>query len=180
MITLFNIWHYLFFIMIFIFFVLSMVYAFWQKKNIPSILLSSFLISTLATIATIYWVDSFTKKANIVNLKYKRIYNTEQIVFSGIVQNIGKYDIGEVELEIKLLNKEQFSKSAKGGTFFDSDNFFGSLLKGEIQIQKPQQISQKFIVSKKIKAGGIEYFTVYMPYPPYFGEAMQYFELTLH
>ncbi|MDX9813911.1 MAG: DUF2393 family protein [Sulfurimonas sp.] len=176
-----NLWHYLFFTIIALAFLAATFFALRLKKNIPSVVFTNTLLAIIAAIVSIYIVDSATKKAKIYNLSHKRILNTEQIVFSGMVQNSGKYTIGKAELEIKLLNKGQFKTDIKAGEVFKGDSFFGHVNnKNNLSAKKPQHITQKFTIATELKAGELKHFTLYMPYPPYFSDFMEYYELKLH
>ncbi len=176
-----NIWHYIFFVILIIIFFAATFVAYRLKKHMPSIMVTNVVFLIMGSILTLYFVDSTTKKAKILNLKSKRMFNTEQIVFSGVVQNSGKYKIGSIELEVKLLNKGQFTTDTKAGEVFKTDSFFGSLIRSDPLIApKPQHITQKFIIAKDLEAGNIKHFNIYMPYPPYFSDALQYFELRAH
>lgn len=180
MITLLNIWHYVAFALIFIFFILGVVVAYIQKdkKQRGSIVITFFVTALFAFVLSFYGVDSYTKSARVYKVEHKRFLNTEEIMFSGIIENNGDYEIGEVEIEIKISNNGRITEGWKGGaSFFSSMDFFGLTKNAD---SKPQQVSKKFIVTKNLKPGYAEQFNVYLNYPPYFDGMSYFITVTAH
>ena len=94
MITLLNIWHYVAFALIFIFFILGVVVAYIQKdkKQRGSIVITFFVTALFAFVLSFYGVDSYTKSARVYKVEHKRFLNTEEIMFSGIIENNGEFE----------------------------------------------------------------------------------------
>lgn len=180
MITLLNVWHYVAFVLIFLFFILGIVVAYIQKdkKQRGSIIITFFVIAAFALVLSFYGIDGYTKSARVYKVEHKRFLNTEEIMFSGFIENNGKYEIGEVEIEIKMSNNGRITEGWKGGaSFFSSVDFFGLTKSTDSKshlISRPQQISKKFVVATNLKPGYAEQFNVYLDYPPYF-DGMSYF-----
>ena len=117
--TLFNVWHFSILGIIFLFFIAGVFFSFKQKpKLILPMIFSVFLITTLIAGFSIVVVDKYTKIAKIYKLKNKRILSIEKIIYSGIVKNEGKYEIGEVVFEIKLVNRGHATGNVKAGSFY--------------------------------------------------------------
>lgn len=184
--TLLNVWHYVSFGFIFLFFALGVVVAYMQKdkKQRSSIIITFGVFCITAFVLSIYGVDSYTKSAIVSKVEYKRFLSTEEVMFSGFIENNGKYEIGEVEIEIKMSNNGRITEGWKGGaSFFSSSDFFGVTKTNDDTshlISRPQQISRKFVVAKNLKPSQSQSFSVYMPYPPYFDGMTHFITLKAH
>lgn len=176
--TLFNYWHYIFLGITFFVFIGGAVASLKQdkKKLILPMLISITLVSALLGFFSIMVVDKYTKKVGLYKLKNKRLLSTEQIIYTGVVKNEGNYEIGEVTFEIKLVNKGHATGNVKGGNFYKTSgfwDFFGGLDK----MNKPQSITNEFIVAKNLKPGEAQPFRVYFRYPPYFRSVADFAEV---
>ena len=144
LITLFNYWHYIALLIVLLIFTAGIFLAYKQKnqKLIFPIALSTALISTLLGVFSIVLVDKYTKKVSIFKVENKRLLNIEKISYSGIVKNEGNHEIGEVVVEIKLINKGHATGNVKGGSFFKSSGFFNFFTGGANILYKPQTITK--------------------------------------
>jgi len=168
--TLLNYWHYIAFGIIFIFFVLGIISAFKQEKRklvLPMILSVTLVTSLLAVFSTVV-VDKYTKKVELSGLDSKRLLSIEKVAYFGSVKNVGNHKIGEVTLEIKLVNKGHATGNVKGGSFFKSSGFFDFFSGGADMLYKPQTVTKEFVVAKNLKPGTAKSFRVYFDFPPYF------------
>ncbi|MDD3835877.1 MAG: DUF2393 family protein, partial [Sulfurimonas sp.] len=104
--TLFNYWHYLALFIVILIFAGGIFSAYKQKekKLVFPIIISTALISTLLGVFSIILVDKYTKKVSVFKVENKRLLSMEKISYSGIVKNDGNHEIGEVIVEIKLIN----------------------------------------------------------------------------
>jgi len=179
--TLLNYWHYIFLglcLMLLIFGVISALRQ-EKKKLVVPMLITSILISTLLAFFSIQVIDKYTKKVKVSKVKNKRILSTEQIVYSGIVQNVGDFPVGEVTLEIKLVNKGHATGNVKGGNFYKPSGFFNFFENGMDLIRsKPQTITKEFIIAKNLKAGTAQQFRVHFKYPGYFRSVSDFITVT--
>lgn len=168
--TLFNYWHYIFLGLSALLLVLGVFSSLRQekKKLILPMLISSVLISALLGFFSIMVVDKYTKEVEVVKIKNKRLLSTEQIVYSGIIKNVGNHKIGTVTLEIKLVNKGHATGNVKGGNFYKASGFLNFFKGMGVDRSKPQSITKEFIVAKNLKAGAAKQFRVYFRYPGYF------------
>jgi hypothetical protein len=175
--TLLNYWHYITFAFIFLIFLAGIMSAFKQedtKLKITTIIVVT-VISILLAVFSVVVVDKYTKKVALFKLKNKRLLSTEQIIYTGIVENEGNYAIGKVTFEIKLVNRGHATGSVKGVTFYKSSGFFDFFSGDGFNIRsKPQSITKEFVVAKNLKPGTAKSFRVYFRYPPYFSNTAQF------
>ena len=180
--TLFNYWHYFVLAIIFLIFVGGIIAAFRQeeKKVILPMLFSTTLISVFLAIFSVFIVDKYTKEVKLYKLENKRLLSTEKIIYTGVVKNEGNYMIGEVVVEIKLVNKGHATGNVKGGNFFKASGFMDFFSGGSGKLYKPQSITKEFVVAKNLKAGAAKSFRVYFDYPPYFRSVADFSKVTGH
>jgi len=180
--TLFNYWHYIVLFFIFLIFVGGVVSAIKQPKQklilpmIFSVALISILLATFGIIA----VDKYTKKVKLYKLKNKRLLSVEKIVYTGIVKNEGNFDIGEVTLKIKIVNKGHAIGHMKGNSYFKSSGFFDFFSSGTNTLYKTNTITKEFVVAKNLKPGRAKSFRVYFTFPPYFRSVADFASLSAH
>jgi hypothetical protein len=182
-ITLFNAWHYGIVVVAFIILLGGILLAF--RENNPKIkrqiIFLFFILFAVIAGFGIFAVDKYTKVAKLYKLENKRNLSTEEIMYSGIVKNEGKYEIGEVIFEIKLVNKGHVSGNVKSGSYFKPSNFFDFFSGGSFSDRsKPQQVIHEFVVAKNLKPGESQRFRVYFEYPPYFSSVSHFSKLYVH
>lgn len=168
--SLLNYWHYIFLGISFFILLLGVISAFRQEKKLMlPMLISAILVSSLLGFFSVMVVDKYTKKVEVIKIKNRRLLSTEQIIYSGMIKNVGNHPIGKVVLEIKLVNKGHATGNVKGGNFYKAsgivDFFSGGMGMAK---SKPQSITKKFIVAKNLKAGAAKQFRVHFRYPGYF------------
>jgi len=146
-----------------------------------SMLFSVTLVSLFLAVLSLFIVDKYTKKAQIVKIKNKRILGLEKIIYSGVVKNSGHFKIGKIILEIKLVNKGHATGNIKGGNFYKSTGLFEFLNGGMgIDKDKPQTIVKRFIIAKNLKPGYSKQFRVFFRFPPYFSNTADFIKLEAH
>lgn len=179
--TLFNYWHYIVLSIIFLIFVAGVVTSFKQpkKKLIIPMLISISLISTLLAVFSVVVIDKYTKKVGLYKFKNHRLLSIEKIIYTGIVKNEGNHEIGEVKLEIKLVNKGHATGNVKAGAFYKVSGFWDFFGGADI-LYKPQTIKKEFIVAKNLEPGKAQSFRVYFDYPPYFRNVSQFESVSGH
>lgn len=169
--TLLNYWHYIFLGISFLVLMLGVISALKQekKKLIIPMLISTTLVSALLAFFSVIVIDKYTKKVEVVKIKNKRLLSTEQIVYSGMIKNVGNFPIGKVTIEIKLVNKGHATGNVKGGNFYKPSGFF-SFFEGGMDLikTKPQSIKKTFVIATNMKAGTAKRFRVHFKYPGYF------------
>ncbi len=181
--TLFNYWHFIILGIIALILLVGVVSALRQtnKKLIVPMLISTVLVTALMAGFSIVAVDKYTKKVKLYKLKNKRLLSTEQIIYTGVVKNEGKFPIGKVKFEIKLVNKGHATGNVKGGNFYKASGFMDFFSGGMgMSKHKPQSITKEFIVAKNLKPGAAKAFRVYFRYPPYFRSTAQFAKVYAH
>jgi hypothetical protein len=180
--TLFNYWHYIVLAIIFFIFAGGVVASLKQKnkKLIFPMLISVSLISVLMAGFSIVVVDKYTKKPKLYKLENKRLLSIEKIVYTGIVKNEGNHEIGEVTIEIKLVNKGHATGNVKGGSFYKPSGFLDFFSGGANILYKPQTIVKKFVVAKNLKPDEAQHFRVHFAWPPYFRSVAEFVKVSGH
>ncbi|MBN2817043.1 MAG: DUF2393 family protein [Campylobacterales bacterium] len=180
--TLFNYWHYIVFGVIFLIFLGGVYSAFRQQstKLRYGTLFSTILISVFLAAFSILVVDKYTKKVTLYKMENKRILSIEKIIYTGIVKNEGKHEIGKVTFEIKLVNQGHATGNVKGGSFYKASGFLDFFTGGYNLNLKPQSVTKEFVVAKNLKPGEAKAFRVYFDYPPYFRSTSQFAKVYAH
>jgi len=180
--TALNIWHFIVIIVTLVSLVLGIYKALTQpsqKLKIP-MLISVILITALIGGFAFIVVDRYTKIVSLHKLDSKRLLSIEKVVYTGTVRNDGNYKIGEVTLEIKLVNKGHATGNVKAGSFYQASGFFDFFSGGAGVLYKPQTIVNTFVVAKNIKPGAAKAFRVHFAYPPYFKSVSHFTEVYGH
>jgi len=182
--TYFTIWHWSAIIaFVFLFFLLVLV-SLKEKnqKTMLSMIFSSFLVIVTAGVFTIMAIDKYTKLATLYGVKNTRILRNETIVFTGFVKNKGDYKIGEIVLNVKLVNRGHVTGNVRGGSFYRPSGImdFLSSFGEDKTTYKPQKVEEKFVVATNIEPGKAVYFRVQMPYPPYFKHVAEFTTISAH
>jgi hypothetical protein len=180
--TLLNYVHYTVLGIISLFFLIGIISALRQsdKKLMFGMLVTSVVVFLFFAVFSVIVVDKYTKKAGLYKLKNHRMLSIEKIVYTGIVKNEGKFTIGKVKLEIKLVNKGHATGNVKGGNFYKASGFLDFFSGGYNLHTKPQTITKEVIVARNLKPGKIKRFRFYFDYPGYFRNVAQFSKLTEH
>jgi hypothetical protein len=175
MTTSFTIWHYLDFIVIAISLAWVINYTL-KQKNIPqkgSFIATYSVIAFFLLILSIIFINGYTKKVLLLNLENHRFLSTESIIYTGTVHNAGNYDVGEVEIEIKIFDKgtlrqgrPSYESTAFGDYYNDSDirKLFGYK---NTKLKETSYTIRK-TVAKELHAKEGKQFAVSIDYPPHF------------
>ncbi|MEA2111313.1 MAG: DUF2393 family protein [Campylobacterota bacterium] len=182
MMTYFTIWHYFVVLVVALLFAIVVIVS-WRNKNHKlrfSMIFSGFISLALVAAFLIMALDKYTKVVKITSLKNRRSLATEKIIYTGIVRNVGKYTIGKVELEIKLVNKGHVTGNVKGGSFYKPSGIKDFLSSATKKDDKPQTLLMTFVIAEQLKAGRAKSFKVTMPYPPYFKSTSHFTRVFAH
>ena len=176
--TYFTIWHYLAIALSALLFIGGVFLSSKQKKSTFIPLVVSFLfLSILLSLLSIILLDRYTKHAQVISLQNHRVLSREQIVYTGIVKNIGNYEIGRVKLTIRLINGTATQLDTKHVVFYKQNSFLSFFHPKQ---DRPGFTSHTFTVAKNLKPGAIKKFQVSFPFPPYFSRTSQFIDLTAH
>ena len=180
--TLLNYVHYGVLAIILLLFLLGVISSLRQsdKKMMFSMFFSVVVVSLFLAVFSVIVVDKYTKKAGLYRLKNKRLLSIEKIVYTGIVKNEGKFPIGKVTLEVKLVNKGHATGNVKGGNFYKASGFFDFFSDGYNLHTKPQTITKEVVVARNLEPGKAKHFRFYFDYPGYFRNVAQFTKLTEH
>ncbi len=180
--TYFTIWHYAVLVLTLIIFLLLVVVSFKQDtpKIRNSMIFSSFLVMTLVGAFLIMALDKYTKEVKLTGLDNRRLLNSEKIIYSGYITNVGIYTIGEVKIEFKLVNKGHATGNVKGGSFFKTSGFKEFFGGGYSSSYKPQKMEETVVVARNLKPGKTQYFNVQFDYPPYFKHVADFQRVFAH
>ena len=144
-------------------------------------LFSVTLVAVFMAVFSVIIVDKYTKKVQLSKLHNKRLLSTEEISYYGTVTNVGKFPIGKVTFEIKLVNRGHATGNVKGGNFYKPSGFMEFFSGGFGMLsRKPQTVTHTFIVAKNLKPGYAKHFRVYFRYPPYFSSTAEFAKVYGH
>ncbi len=184
--TLFNIWHYLV-IAIAILSLMGIIYISFKQKTMQlqvTVFFSLLLIILLIGAIAMTLVDKYTKEVTLSKLESKRLLSIEKVAYSGIVTNVGDYEIGEVTFELKLVNQGHVIGNGRSTSFFNSvglwDMIMGKGSNSESSANKTQSLEKEFIVAKNLKPGQSQSFRVYFAFPPHFSNVSQFTKVYAH
>jgi uncharacterized membrane protein YsdA (DUF1294 family) len=145
-----------------------------DKKIKMGMIFTTTLMTVLLSAFSVVVVDKYTKKVKLYRVKNKRLLSIEQIVYTGIVKNVGDHEIGKVTFEVKLVNRGHATGNIKGANFYKSSGFF-DFFSGGLDIEhKPQSLTKEFVVATYLKPGEAKAFRVHFRYPPYFSNTSQF------
>jgi len=161
-------WHYGALVVIAIaFLALTMVTLQQSSKSSTkaSIIITYLLTSIGMAFGVLLFIDTYTKKVTLSEVKDRRFLPTEKIFFTGSVYNSGDYTIGTVSVEIKIINRESVAK--EGEPSFQS-NAFAEMLGDDPTTYKPSYLITTEVVATDLKPGQRKNFHITMPHPPHF------------
>lgn len=73
-----------------------------SSKNMLKMVFASLLVTTAAAAISLVVLDKYTKKAKILTYTTQKDLAHESVIVRGIVQNVGKYEIGYCKLEARV------------------------------------------------------------------------------
>ncbi|MDD2368959.1 MAG: DUF2393 family protein [Sulfuricurvum sp.] len=160
-----TVWHYLVLGIALLLIILSIFSALQAKRLIQqlAILFASFIVIIAGAFIVLAGLESYTKKAKIFNLKHDRLLQSEQIVFTGVVKNMGEYPLARVQLELTLQNTQK----QQSGIFGGAPHAFNEAFDTKYQ---PQTINYYYTVATDLPPGYSKAFTIMIDYPPYFND----------
>lgn len=162
-------WHYLLLTALGIIFILGAVLAFRSAYK-WSILAT--VIAVLAGVGISLWalINQSIYHVEISQLNDQHVYQTEQIIITGIVRNTGDFPVANVVGIVKLINSRD-TGDRKGHKQFAQPTAFAEIYKGDDPRYKPQNIVFKREIADYLNPGSAKSFTIILDYPPYFKNA---------
>ena len=181
--TEFNYVHFITFFIIFLLLVTGVYKSVQQEKSSlrNAMIFTTVLITLFLAVFSVFVVDKYTKAVEISNVNNKRLLSIEKIIYTGVVKNTGNFTVGQVVVEIKLVNQGHAKGNVKGGNFYKSTGVFAFLSEGVgIKKDKPQNVVKKFVVANKLRPGQSKKFKVYFDYPGYFRNVADFVSVKAH
>ena len=162
-------------VFVFIFLLLSLLSL--KEKNPKTVLLmiiSSFIITIIGIVFSLFALDKYVKKAELVNVTHKRISLTESMKVSGKVKNIGDFQIGYCNIEVKIANV--FSRKIGKGSMF-SPRSFGDMFSSSSGSVKSNLVLETFKIAKNLRPNEVKKFSLTLKYPPHFEKPVLKYKL---
>lgn len=142
---------------------------------IVSMLFAGFLASS-AIISFI--IDDYTKIAKISEVKYQHVLLKESINFTGIISNVGGFDITSCNINIRIANSP--SAALTPDLFIQQDRSFLDFFKIKKKEFKISTINENFTIGERLKAKSARPFSLYIRYPTTFKDPKVNYTLTCH
>lgn len=142
---------------------------------IVSLLFAGFLASS-AIISFI--IDDYTKIAKISEVKYQHVLLKESINFTGIISNVGGFDITSCNINIRITNSP--SAALTPDLFIQQDRSFLDFFKIKKKEFKISTINENFTIGERLKAKSARPFSLYIRYPTTFKYPKVNYTLTCH
>ena len=140
-----------------------------------SLLFAGFLVSS-AIISFI--IDDYTKIAKISEVKYQHVLLKESINFTGIISNVGDFDITSCNINIRIANSP--SAALTPDLFIQPDRSFLDFFKIQKKEFKISTINENFTIGERLKAKSARPFSLYIRYPTTFKDPKVNYTLTCH
>ena len=140
-----------------------------------SLLFAGFLASS--TIIS-FIIDDYTKIAKISEVKYQHVLLKESINFTGIISNVGGFDITSCNINIRITNSP--SAALTPDLFKQEDRSFLDFFKIQKKEFKISTINENFTIGERLKAKSARPFSLYIRYPTTFKDPKVNYTLTCH
>lgn len=142
-----------------------------------SLLFAGFLASS--TIISLI-IDDYTKVAKISEVKYQRVLLKESLNFTGIISNVGGFDITSCNINIRITNSPSTLQALTPDLFKQPDRSFLDFFKIKKKEFKISTINENFTIGDRLKAKSARPFSLYIRYPTTFKDPKVNYTLTCH
>ena len=142
-----------------------------------SLLFAGFLASS--TIIS-FIIDDYTKIAKISEVKYQRVLLKESLNFTGIISNVGGFDITSCNINIRITNSPSTLQALTPDLFKQPDRSFLDFFKIKKKEFKISTINENFTIGERLKAKSARPFSLYVRYPTTFKDPKVNYTLTCH
>ena len=142
-----------------------------------SLLFAGFLASS--TIISII-IDDYTKVAKISEVKYQRVLLKESLNFTGIISNVGGFDITSCNINIRITNSPSTLQALTPDLLKQPDRSFLDFFKIKKKEFKISTINENFTIGERLKAKSARPFSLYVRYPTTFKDPKVNYTLTCH
>ncbi|WP_331775180.1 DUF2393 family protein [Sulfurospirillum sp. 1612] len=168
MVSYFTIAHIITLVLFFLLFLILLVLSFKEtrKKVLYAMIFSNFLVISMLALFSMFVLDKYTKKAVLEHVTHARILINESLVISGIVRNVGKFNISQCSIVVKLVNNAVNSNNLTGSTLYKSSGL--DFFTNKAENQQQSTITEDFVIAKNLRVKEFRNFSVSMHYPAYF------------
>ena len=173
----FTIIHYIFVVIFILIFGLLVLLSQNEKnpKTRLSLIIVSFIISSIGLIVSLLILDKYTKKGKLVSYHTRRDYNKEAVIITGNIQNKGKFKISYCTLDIRIVNKVV---RKKGSVFKYQTSSVGDIFKS--RGYKKNFLNDSVRAVEDLKPRLTKSFKVKVKIPSSFENPRYFFHLVCH
>ncbi len=173
----FTIIHYIFVVIFILIFGLLVLLSQNEKnpKTRLSLIIVSFIISSIGLIVSLLILDKYTKKGKLVSYHTRRDYNKEAVIITGNIQNKGKFKISYCTLDIRIVNKVV---RKKGSVFKYQTSSVGDIFKS--RGYKKNFLNDSVRAVEDLKPRLTKSFKVAVKIPSSFQNPRYFFHLVCH
>ena len=125
-------------------------------------------------------IDDYTKVAKISEVKYQRVLLKESLNFTGIISNVGGFDITSCNINIRITNSPSTLQALTPDLFKQPDRSFLDFFKIKKKEFKISTINENFTIGERLKAKSARPFSLYIRYPTTFKDPKVNYTLTCH
>jgi hypothetical protein len=160
--------HYLLIASLVLLFIIGVILS--ARTKSPYSILTT-ITGILALIGAFTWIsiNKLAYRVEITNVKEEHYYQSEQILITGIVRNIGDYPINNVIAVVKMTNLE--GANSEKANQFSQPTVFAEIYEGDNPNYKRQNIVERHVIADSLQARKSKPFHIVMPYPSYFKKA---------
>jgi hypothetical protein len=131
-------------------------------KTMVAMIFSSFLLTVSATVISMIVLDKYTKKVKILTYTTQKDLAHESVIVRGVLQNVGKYEVGYCTLEIRVSNNPRGRRASSYFTPTKSLDFMGDVGNKVSSVTVEEDVAENLAPGEKKK------FFTSVRYPTYF------------
>ncbi len=135
-----------------------------NSKTFFSMVFSSFLVVSVGAIFSIFILDKYTKKAELLYYNHKIDFRTESVKVDGKIKNNGKFRIGYCNAIVRISNHPPRGSGTK--SFFKSNNSITDIFSSKPK--KKNLIEEELLAITDLPPKQSKRFYVKLDYPTYF------------
>ncbi len=135
-----------------------------DSKTFFSMVFSSFLVVSVGMIFSIFILDKYTKRAELVSYKHQIDFRTEKVKIDGKIKNIGKFKIGYCNAIVRISNRPP--RGSKSKSFFKASNSITDIFSSKPK--KKNLIEEEILAITDLESKRSAKFHISLDYPTYF------------
>lgn len=175
--------HIIFIVLLFIFFALLGFLFLRNATEIKKVIItvSMLFVGFLGSSAiACLIIDDYTKVARISEVQYNRVILNESLNFTGIITNVGGFDITSCTINVRITNSPSKLAALSPDLFVQKDWSFWDIFKIKKKEFKISTINQDFTIGERLLAHSARPFSLYVRYPTTFVDPKVNYTLTCH